>query len=125
MPTGRPVSGETTTRWAVSCSSISCTACSSDSSGETVTISVPAISVGGRLLGARAQRAHQVEVGDDAPGEPVAGMVAPDDAGDHDAVDRLLGHRAGDGRDVVVRLAVEEPELHGIADPGAAEDFGG
>ena len=79
---------------------------------------------GGRLLGARAQRAHQVEVGDDAPGEPVAGMVAPDDAGDHDAVDRLLGHRAGDGRDVVVRLAVEEPELHGIADPGAAEDLG-
>ena len=51
-------------------------------------------------------------------------MVAPDDAGHDDTVDRLLGHRASHGGSVVVRLAVEEPELHGIADPGAAEDLG-
>jgi hypothetical protein len=47
----------------------------------------------------------------------LTGVVAADDSGHDHAVDRLFGHRARDHGDVVVRGAVEEPELHGVADP--------
>ena len=60
MPTGLPVSGDTTTRWAVSCSDISCAACSSVSAGSTITTSLaassPAVAVTpGRRLAMRSR----------------------------------------------------------------------
>src|SRR5919108_5383947 len=102
MPTGRPVLGETTTTCAVSCSAISCAARSSVSFGSMTTTSVPASSPAVDVLEAGAQRAHQVEVGDDARRVAFAAAVAMLDPRDDDAVDGPPGHRGGERADVRV-----------------------
>ena len=111
MPTGRPAAGETTTRCAVSCSAISCAACSSESSGRTTTKSAAATSPAVTPARPGSERAHEVDVGHDAP------AVARHD----DAVDRVLRHQPCHGPEVGLGRALDEPQLHGAADGGACE----